>query len=93
MNRNLRSLLLGVAAGLALPLLVACTADDGPPACNALAACCDSPNFGGGASSCLETAMSGMLSDAACGAELAMYESTGTCSDGGLPTPGDATAN
>ena len=57
--------------------LTACTSD-GPPACIALAACCASPTIDN-PSSCNETATSGGLTDAGCGAQLAMYQAAGQC--------------
>jgi hypothetical protein len=84
MHRQLRRVL--VLAGVvalpaigALPPLAACAANDGPPACNALAACCDNSPDINDPSSCLETAQSGELSDASCGAELATYVAMGQC--------------
>jgi hypothetical protein len=65
-----------------LPLLVACNPSTGAPACNALANCCTSPNVDD-PSSCLETAQSGVETDAACGAQLAMYVASGQCGDAG----------
>jgi hypothetical protein len=83
-----------VAFLAALPLAIcafACTSSSVAPACNALAACCESPNDPD-PSSCSETAMSGQLDEAGCGAQLATYQSNGTGPvDAGATPSGDAT--
>jgi hypothetical protein len=90
MKRQLRRLF--VIAGVvalpavgALPSLAACVASDGPPACNALAACCANSMNIDDPSSCLETAQSGELTDASCGLELASYVAMGQCLADGAP--------
>jgi hypothetical protein len=89
---SLRQRALFVALLAATPLFVfACTSSDVAPACNALAVCCESPNDPD-PSSCSETAMSGQLDEAGCGAQLATYQSNGTCPvDAGAAPTGDAT--
>jgi hypothetical protein len=90
MNRNLKAALaaLALASVAVVPVDMACTSSSGPPACTALETCCESPN-NPDPSSCLETAMSGSLSDAQCGEQLLMYQQHGQCPlDGGLVDAG-----
>jgi hypothetical protein len=77
------------AVSVALFQSTGCSSSSGG-ACNALVACCMSNNQDD-QSSCVETAMSGELSDAQCGMELEMYEQNGTCPVDGGPFSRDAT--
>jgi len=89
MNRKLQTGLTALG-GLGLVVLSAAFAcggsNGGPPACQALEACCAS--LGGATSSCMATATSGELSDAGCGAELANYQANGQC-----PGPSSSSAD
>lgn len=68
---------LGLLSGLFFTLMGACTSSGLPDACNQLILCCQNHNTGGGASSCQETAMQGMVGE--CTSQLATYRSNGTC--------------
>ena len=64
-------------------------AQAGSPACAALASCCKSPRINDSAS-CVASAQSGVLSNAACAMELSIYESNGLCAaDAGTSKPVD----
>jgi len=87
MRFNLQATLQGFVVAIPL-LVVGCTSSTGAPACNALLACCNNPNIND-PSSCTETAQS--VSDAACGMQLELYQSNGTCpADAGAVPAGDA---
>ncbi len=93
MTRVLRSTLLSLVlastgAFVATVQAAGCSSSSSPPACSALANCCMNANVDD-QSSCLETAMSGELSNAQCSQELVTYEQNGTCPiDGGVVDSG-----